>query len=529
MTSTKARHPWMTLGVMCLSLTIIGIDNSVLNVALPTLVRDLNASSSELQWIIDAYILVFAGLLLTGGSLGDRFGRRRVLTIGLLIFGGSSGLAAFASNANQLVIARACMGAGAALIMPATLSIITNVFTEPKERGRAIGIWAGVAGIGIAIGPIVGGLLLDHFWWGSVFFVNVPIVAAALVLGRFFVPESKDPSPHRIDPVGALLSIVGLSTLIWTIIGAPERGWTEPASIGGFLFAIAVLVGFVAWESRIDHPMLDLSFFKNPRFSVASLAVTSAFFAMSGLLFVLTQQFQSVMGTDALGAGLRIAPLPLMFLIGGPLAPRFVERFGTKRMAGGGLAVAAVGMTIISRVQVDSSYLLILVGLLLTAGGLSMTMPSATESIMGSVPREKAGVGSAMNDTTRQTGGALGVAVIGSILVSTYRANLGSIPGISTKQLEQAKASVGSAVELGTSIGGRAGDALVSTARQAFEIGVHASLLVGAAVLVVGALLSFRYLPAWAKHHELNATELLPIGMVIDDDELVATPSGGAE
>ena len=330
---------------------VIGVDNTILNVALPTLVRDLHASTSDLQWIVDAYVLVFAGLLLTAGALGDRYGRRRTLTIGLMIFGTASAAAAFSSGSTELIAFRALMGIGAALIMPATLSILTNVFTDPKERGRAIGVWAGVSAIGVAIGPIGGGLLLQHFWWGSVFLVNVPIVACALVLGRFFIPESKDPKERKLDPVGAVLSMIAMSSLLWAIIEGPTNGWGSASTIAAFTAGVVVLVLFALWERRSDEPMLDVTFFRNPRFTIASLSITLAFFAVSGMLFLVSQLLQFAQQYDALGAGLRIAPIAIVLGLCAPLSPRLVERIGTKRTVTLGLLVTAAGLIGLSQAR----------------------------------------------------------------------------------------------------------------------------------------------------------------------------------
>ncbi len=290
------RRRWATLAVLCVSLLVIVIDNTIVNVALPTLVRDLGTSISDLQWVVDAYTLVFAGLLLTAGSLGDRFGRKGALTAGLVVFGAASAAAAFAGGVDSLIAARAVMGIGAALIMPATLSILTNVFTDARERALAIGLWSGVAGIAVALGPVTGGFLLEHFWWGSVFIVNVPIVIAAIVAGHFLVPTSRNPKRPRLDLVGAGLSIVGLGALVAAIIEAPSNGWTNPVIVAGFAIAAVALVAFVWWERRIDEPMLDVRFFANPRFTAASVNVTLVFFALFGFIFLATQYLQFVLG-----------------------------------------------------------------------------------------------------------------------------------------------------------------------------------------------------------------------------------------
>ena len=484
---------WWTLAVMCLSLMVIGVDNTILNVALPTLVREVRATTSELQWIVDAYTLVFAGLLLTAGSLGDRFGRRRALAVGLAVFGAGSVASALAGSAGQLILTRAVMGIGGALIMPATLSIISNVFTEPAERARAIAVWAGFSAMGIAIGPLSGGWLLEHFWWGSVFMVNIPIVALALVGGRLFVPESKDPAPRGVDPVGALLSIVGLGALVWAIIEAPVHGWTDPLTVAAFGVGAVLLAAFVAWELHTDHPMLDVHFFANPRFSAASTAVTLVFFALFGSMFLQTQYLQFVLGYSALEAGLRVAPIALVLMVAAPLSARLVERAGTKVVVAAGLATVAAALVVLSFATVTSGYGPVLVSMLVMGVGMGLTMAPATESIMGSLPRAKAGVGSAVNDTTRQVGGALGVAILGSLLASTYGSSLGSaVPAA-------ARASVGAALDVAAGLGGEQGSALASAARSAYVDGMSVGVLVAAAAALLGSVIAVAFLPSRAR------------------------------
>ena len=484
---------WWTLAVMCLSLMVIGVDNTILNVALPTLVRDLGATTSQLQWIVDSYTLVFAGLLLTAGSLGDRFGRRRGLSIGLLLFGAGSVASALAGSADQLIATRALMGIGAALIMPATLSIISNVFTVPAERARAIAVWAGFSAIGIAIGPLSGGWLLEHFWWGSVFMVNIPIVALAVGGGRLFVPESKDPSPRGLDPIGALLSIVGLVTLVWAIIEAPVHGWTDGTTLTAFGAAAVFIGGFIAWELRTDHPMLDVHLFANPRFSAASTGITMVFFALFGSTFVLTQYLQFVLGYNALEAGLRVAPVALVLMVAAPLSARLVERIGTKLVVATGLAVVSAALVLLSFATVTSGYGPVLAHMLVMGLGMGMTMAPATESIMGSLPRAKAGVGSAVNDTTRQIGGALGVAIVGSLLASTYASSLGGAVPVA------AKASVGAALDLARQLGGDQGAALAAAAKSAYVDGMGVGVLVAAGVALLGSLVALAFLPSRAR------------------------------
>ena len=398
---------WLILTVLCFSLLVIVLDNSILNVAVPTIVRDLDASNSQVQWIIDSYTLVFAGLLLTMGSLGDRFGRRGALQAGFVLFGLGSIASALATDATQLIATRAFMGIGGALIMPATLSIITNVFPA-NERGRAIGFWAGTAGAGAALGPLTGGFLLEHFYWGSVFLVNVPIVIGGLIAGFFLIPTSRDPAAPKLDPFGAVLSIASLTAILYAIIEAPSDGWTSPTILACLVGGLALLGVFGWWETHTDHPMLDVRFFKNPRFSAASVSITLIFFAMFGSLFLLTQYMQFTLGYDPLTAGIRLLPFALTMGITAPLSSKLVERIGTKITVTTGLTLVTIGLLLMTGLQVDTSYGNLVWRLMIMAVGMGLTMAPATESVMGSLPLGKAGVGSAVNDTTRQVGGALG-------------------------------------------------------------------------------------------------------------------------
>jgi EmrB/QacA subfamily drug resistance transporter len=495
---------WVVLGVMCLSLLLIVVDNTIVNVAIPTLQRDLDASTSQLQWVVDSYILVFAGLLLTMGSLGDRFGRRGALAVGLSIIGVASIASAFAGSADQLIATRAVMGIGGALVMPATLSIITNVFTDRRERAQAIAIWAASAGMAVAIGPVTGGWLLEHFWWGSVFLVNVPVVVVALVLGQLFVPTSRDPSAPRLDVPGALLSIAGLVALVWAIIEGPN-GWTEPSVLGGFAAAAVLLGLFVVWERRTSTPMLDMSFFKNRRFSAASGAIMLTFFAMFGTLFLLTQFLQSVLGYSAFEAGVRLIPMAAIQIVVAPLSAKVVERVGSKIVVAVGLLTAALGLVLASRLTVGASYGEVVIALLVLAAGLALVMPSATESIMGSLPPAKAGVGSAVNDTTRELGGALGVAILGSVMSSTYqpevRDAVANAP-LPAGAREAIADQLGAAVQVAERIGGEPGRALTDVASRAFTEGMGTAFLIGAAALALGAVIVGLFLPARAHDHE---------------------------
>lgn len=427
MDASRVHHRrWAILAVLCVSLLVVGLDNTILNVALPTLVRDLHASASQLQWIVDAFTIVYAGLVITAGSLGDRIGRKATLFVGLAIFGLGSGLSAFSGSADELIAFRALMGVGGALVLPSTLSILTNVFVVPAERAKAIGIWSGTSGLGIAIGPIVGGWLLSHFWWGSVFLVNVPVCAIGLLAIALMVPSSKDPAARPADPTGTVLSIAGLGLLLWGIIEAPVYGWTSPSALIGIAAGVVVLGAFVVWERHCDHPMFRMDFFSNPRFSAASVSVALVFFALFGALFLLTQYLQSVLGYSPLSAGLRIAPVALMLALASPASAVLDRRIGTKVTVGAGLAIVAVGMVLLTRLSVTSSYVYVLTAIMVLGLGMGLTLAPSTEAIMGSLPKEEAGVGSAMNGTTIQVGGAVGVAVLGSLLDQRYRSHLGA-------------------------------------------------------------------------------------------------------
>jgi EmrB/QacA subfamily drug resistance transporter len=485
---------WWALLVLCLSLVVIGMDNTILNVALPTLARDLQATGSDLQWMVDSYVLVFAGLLLTMGALGDRFGRKLALNAGLLVFVAGSVASAFAGSPEVLIASRAAMGIGGALIMPSTLSIITNVF-PPRERGRAIGVWAGVAGLGIVLGPVIGGWLLERFWWGSVFLVNVPVVAVAMLAGWPLVPESRDPRATPLDPVGAVLSIAALVTLVYGIIEAPANGWTDPLILGSFGVAAVLSVTFIWWELRVEHPMLRMEFFRNPRFSAASGAITMVFFALFGSVFLLTQHLQFVLGYTPLEAGFRILPVAAL-IVTAPISARIVERIGTKIVVSVGLLVVATGLWLLSSVEVGSGYGLVAWSLAVLGTGMGLTMAPATESIMGSLPLAKAGVGSAMNDTTRMVGGALGVAVLGSVLASSYGTAIEpALRGVPPQVAEAAGDSIGAASAIAAGLG-PGGQGLLDAARSAYIQGMGDAVLVGAGVAAAAGLLVLLFLPA---------------------------------
>lgn len=499
---------WATLAVLCLSLLVVVVDNSIVNVALPTLVRQLHASTPALQWVVDAYTLAMAGLLLTMGSLGDRIGRHRTLAGGLVVFGLGSALAALSGSAGQLITCRVLMGIGAAAIMPATLSILTSVFTDSGERAKAIALWSAVAGLGVAIGPTLGGWLLEHFSWASIFMVNLPITAVALVAGRLVVPPSANRHPSRPDPIGALLSVAGLVAIVYAVIEAPANGWLSGTTAGLGTLGAIILAAWAVWELRSSHPMVDLRIFRNARFSAASFALTMIFLALFGWLFLFTQQLQFVLGYNALQAGVRALPFALTIGMVAQPAAKLAGRIGTKVVVASGLALMAGGFGLLSASTVHTGYPFLLVGSVIVAAGMGLAMAPATESIMGSLPPAQAGVGSAVNDTARALGGALGVAVIGSVASSVFAARLHPVlTRLPAHYAAQARASVGAAVTIGQHAPGPVGQLLTDTARQAFIAGADRAVLVAVAAALLGSLAAALFLPARAAD---RAAELAP-------------------
>ena len=488
---------WVTLAVLCVSLLIIVIDNTIVNVTLPSLVRQLGASVSELQWVVDAYTVVFAGLLLLAGTLGDRWGRRRALSIGLAVFAVASTAAAFAGGVGQLVMARAVMGGAAAFIMPATLSILTNTFTDARERAMAIGIWSGVIGIGVVLGPLAGGFLLDHFWWGSVFIVNVPIAVGAIVAARLLVSESRDPHAQRVDWIGGVLSVVGLVSLVTAIIEAPSHGWTSLPVVALATVSAAALAAFAVWEGHVEHPILDVKLFRNRRFSAASATITLVFFALFGFVFLSTQYLQFVLGYTPFQAGLRTLPFAAAMIVLAPLSSKAVQRLGTKRVVVAGMIVFVAGLVLASTIATATGYPRLGVAMVLLGAGLGLSSAPATESIMGALPRHRAGVGSAVNDTAREVGGALGVAVVGSVTASIYRSHLsGQLPtGLPAPAAAAAHDSLGAALQVSGRLG-PVGVHVADAAREAFVAAMSRASIVTAGVAALGVLVAWRYLPA---------------------------------
>lgn len=483
--------------VLCLSLLVVVIDNTILNTALPTLARTLHAGTSSLQWIADAYTLCFAALLIPAGALGDRYGRKLSLLGGLTVFALGSTLAAFAGGTGTLIVARVVMGLGAAFVMPATLSILNSVF-PPRERPQAIAAWSAVAGVGIVIGPTLGGLLLSHFWWGSVFLINVPLVAVALAGVLLTVPETAEPSGHRLDIPGTVLVAGALFLLVDAIIEAPTRGWTGPVTLPEAAAGLALLAGFAWWELRIPNPLIDLRVFRSRAFSAAAGSVTVIFFALFGSLFVLTQYLQLVHGYSPLSAGLRALPFALAMAAVSPVSPVLAQRFGARVIIPAGIAMMGAGLLDLSTAQVHTAYPPLAVAVAIMGAGMGLVMAPASTTIMTTVPAHQAGAGSAINDTIREVGGALGIAVVGSLAAGVYRSKLGSaltaahVPHAVSRV---ATGSVAAADAVARHVGGVQGGQLAAAAHSAFTTAMADGMRVAAAVALVSAIAAVFALP----------------------------------
>ncbi len=501
------------LAVLCISLVLIVVAVSSLNVAIPTIQQELGASSTELQWIIDAYALVFAGFLLPAGALGDRFGRKGALQVGLVIFGICAVVASFSSSPAQLIASRAVMGLGAALVMPATLSIIQSSF-PPHERAKAVATWAGLAGAGGAIGPLLSGLMLKWFWWGSVFFINLPLVAALLYLCWRIVPTSKDPHGHPLDPIGSVFSVIGLVALVFGIIEGPEWGWTSGGTLLAFGLAAVFLVAFVGWELRAEHPTLDPRLFRFRGFGMGSASITTIFFCMFGMFFIASQFLQYVKGYSPLHAGLATMPSALMMIVVSPRSPRITAAFGVRKTMRVGFVLAAIGLVGMGTLDAHSSYWHFLASLIVLASGIALVMPPSTTAIIGSLPLSKAGVGSAVNDVTREVGGAVGIAVLGSVLNSFYRSRFdltdvqALIPPAMADRFapagHAASEGIGPAVHVARELRNATADhpalpavadGITSAARDAFMSGTSAAFFVAAGVAAVFGLITSSRIP----------------------------------
>ncbi|MGD9116801.1 MAG: DHA2 family efflux MFS transporter permease subunit [Dehalococcoidia bacterium] len=496
------RMRWWTLVVIAISILIVVLDSTIVNIALPTLQRELGATIAQLQWIITSYIMVFGALMLTTGSLADRFGRARLLQLGIIVFAGGSAAAAFSGSVWQLIIWRAVMGVGGAMILPATLAIITNVFPR-EERGKAIGVWAGLNGIGIALGPIIGGLIIDSLQWNWIFLINLPIAAVALILGWFLVPNSRDPNPKRLDIPGTLLSIAALGSLVYGLIQGGDVGWGDPVVIATLAGAAVLIFLFILWERHTDHPMLEISFFKNRRFSAGVGAVCLMALAMIGVTFGLTLYMQFVQGYTALETGLRFVPLAVGMLIGASSADRVVSRLGTNRVIVLGFAGTAIADAFAAFWQVDTAFWQL--GVIFFAFGffLGYIAAPATDAVMGALSEAKAGIGSAMNTVSRMVAGSIGVAVIGSVLSTVYSSSFGkalaALPDVPAEIAAAASDSVGAAVTVAPQLPAPLNGLLAEAARQSFMDGWQVMAFVTCGMSIVGAIVILKFMPP---HHQ---------------------------
>lgn len=496
----------LVLTVLCLATLTISLATTAINVTLPSLAVELDANNRDLQWIVDAYNLLFATFVLAFGSLSDRYGRKGALVLGLIVFGGGAIGASFAGSSAQLIGWQAVMGLGAAFVYPTTLSILSNIFTERADKARAIGIWGATTGIGVACGPILGGWLLESFWWGSVFLALASAAGIAVVAAVLIVDTSRDPETPRIDYGGLVLSVLAVGTLVYTVIEAPEHGWMSTPTLGGFAVAVALFAGLVLWERRRSEPMIDVTLFTNMRFTAASASVTFAYFALFGFIFLITQYFQLVRGFGPLETGLKFIPVATSIAVGSILGTMLAVRFGNKLVVSTGLVLFTIAFLWISTLSESTSYVEIACQMIPLGLGLGLTSAPATEAIMGAVPVNKAGIGSAMNDATREVGGTLGVAVIGSVYASLYASSLANsdtaqqLPSPVRSAVED---SVGSAKVVAEQLGAagdvQAAQAVSGTAASAFLDGLTAGSYVAAGVTILGAAVAFLFLPAKPK------------------------------
>ncbi|MEV6281697.1 MFS transporter [Kribbella sp. NPDC051770] len=477
--SSQTGHPrrWWILLILCLSVMVLVVDNTVLNLAIPSLMRDLSATPADVQWIIDAYILAFAGLLLTAGSLSDRFGRRRMLIVGLVVFGAASVLATLATNPWQLIACRGLMGVGGSLLMPSTLSLLFTVF-PPQEQRKAMAAWSTVAMVGVVAGPTIGGVLLEHFWWGSIFLINLPIAVLAIAGTVALIPESKGPA-RAVDPLGALLSVVGMSAVVWAIISIPVDGLGSGRVLGGLAVGVVALVAFAFWERRTPHPMVPLHLFRDRNFSGTSLSIVLLSFTAGGLLLALTQYLQFVLAYSPLKAGLALIPYAVSAMLFNGIGATLGKKFADRTLIASGLVVIAAGFGILTQVTTGTGYGLLIVGLMVMGIGGGLAGPAAYTLLMQAVPAEHRGVGSAMNDTVQQTGAALSVAVLGSVLAAAYSAALpDDVP---------ARDSIAETLALGGQY--------VEVAREAFTDAMSIAMTAGLVGAAAGALVALFVLP----------------------------------
>jgi EmrB/QacA subfamily drug resistance transporter len=509
---------WIGLAFIGISLIVISLDNTILNVAIPSISRTLNASLSELQWIVDGYVLVFAALLLTMGGLGDRFGRKKALLAGLFLFGVGSFAAATAQTTGALIASRAFLGVGGSLIMPATLSIISATFPQ-QERSRAIALWAAVFGLGVGLGPVIGGFLLEHFEWNSVFFVNLPVITIAIIGCALTLGDSRDEHAPKADIPGVILSITGLFALLYGIINAGQEGWTHTNVLVAFALAIVLLGAFAWWENRNPNAMLPMRFFRNMSFTGANLALALLTFSLFGSLFFVSQYLQTVQGYNTLDAGLRVLPMAIALSVAASRSAIVAARIGTKYTVALGIGIAAAGLFFMATTyHIDTPYIIIAIGQVILATGMGIAVSPATNSVMQSVPVSKAGIGSAMNDTTRQLGGALGVALLGTVMNNAYLSGINAlhsslpIPAALSAQADKLFEAISSGIQAAHAVANQIGSnplapaglakTIIDAADKAFVTGMNNAMFVGAIIMVASAVYALIFLPAQVRRME---------------------------
>lgn len=483
-------HPrrWRALGVLCVALLLIALDTTVLNVALPTLARQLRATTSALQWIVDGYTVALGCLLLLFGAVGDRFGRRRMLLAGLAVFASASVLAAYAHSTNILIGARILAGVGGAIILPCTLASVLTLFPDPRERATALGVWSATLGLGVVIGPVTGGILLDHFWFGSVFLLNVPIAVTGFALALWALPETRGPRRRgRLDLPGAGLAILGAGAILWGLIEAPDSGWLSTPVLTALLLGLLITAVFVVWERASSAPLFPARIFVSPGFLLGTASITVLFFAVYGFLFALTQDLQLRLGFGALAAGVRMLPAGVL-LIAAAAAPALAGRVGTRAVLGFGLLTIGAGLALVAVTSSVDSYAPIATALLLVGGGMGLTMPTAEDVVLNSVEPDDAGVGAGANSTNLQLGGSLGVALIGSIAVTTYRHHLARLANVPPDALHAARPSLYAARATAAQLPAGVRGPFLTAAAQGFGQGLHTAFLVGAGVSIAGAI-----------------------------------------
>lgn len=498
---------WLVLAVMSVATMVVFLDNTVVNTALPAISLELGASISTLQWVVDAYVLALVALLLLGGTLGDRFGRRLWMVIGLVLFGVASVVAGLSTSAEQLIVGRALQGVGAALVLPATLSIITNTFPR-NERAKAIGVWTAIAAVGIGLGPVIGGAIVDEFGWAAVFFLHLPVIAIALV-GMLVVPESKDARKLGLDVPGAIFGTVGVTALIFGIIQGGEMGWTSPEILASFGVAIASLMVFAIVELRSPHPMLPLRFFKQRDFTGSVLLISIIVFALIVAFFYLTQFFQIVQGRSAFEAGLLIVPVSIAMVLGAPFSAVIARRYGPRTLVTLMTAAMVAGVVLLTQLTITSDNVLPIAAMLIFGFGAGLGMPAMTDTIMAAVPERDAGVASAVNDVSREFGGALGIATVGTLVAGFYRSNIEAVlpAGVPAEIAELVGEGVGVAAVFAAELPAELGAALVAAANQAFVDAMTGGFIISAVVLASSLVIAYTLIPKRLREKQADFDE----------------------